>query len=91
MARRVPESPEYDYEDNEVGHPHELSKQERAERVLLIATLLISASIIICMSLLVVLLVLLDPIDVATSLESEGYVDIAGALRDAAAAMKGGS
>lgn len=91
MERRVYEAPEYDYEDNEFYHPHELSKKEKAERMLLIATILISALIIICMSALVVLLVILDPYEVASSLEQEGFVDIAGLLREAAEIMRGGS
>jgi hypothetical protein len=57
--------------------------------MLLVATLLIAALIIICMSLLVVVLVVLDPYEVASSLEAEGYVDIAGLLREAANIMAG--
>ncbi|MBQ8806163.1 MAG: hypothetical protein IJZ68_06725 [Bacteroidaceae bacterium] len=89
MERRVYEAQEYDFDDNEFYHPHELSKKEKAERTLLIATILIAALIIICMSFLVVVLVILDPYEVATALESEGYVDIAGLLREAADIMAG--
>ena len=89
MERRVYEVQEYDFEDNELNPPHELSKKEKAERTLLIATILVSALIIFSMSFLVVLLAILDPYEVATTLESEGYVDIAGLLREAADALAG--
>lgn len=89
MERRVYDAQEYDFEDDEFYLPHELSKKEKAERMLLVATLLIAALIIICMSLLVVVLVILDPYEVASSLEQEGYVDIAGLLRQAAEIMSG--
>jgi uncharacterized protein YqhQ len=89
MKRNVYQAQEYDFEENELNHPHELSKKEKAERTLLIATILVSALIIFSMSALVVLLAILDPYEVATALESEGYVDIAGLLREAADALAG--
>lgn len=88
MERRVYEHMEYDYEDEEQLHPHQLSKKEKAERALLVATILISALIIVSMSFLVVLLVVLDPYEVATVLESEGHVNVAEILREAADALK---
>lgn len=89
MKTNVYQAQEYDFEENKPNHPHELSKKEKAERTLLIATILVSALIIFSMSALVVLLAILDPYEVATALESEGYVDIAGLLREAADALSG--
>lgn len=90
MDNHFKEVQEYDFGDNELYHPHELTKKEKAERAMLIATILLSALIIVCTSLLVVVLVILDPNDVAATLEQEGAVNLAELMKEVANALSGG-
>lgn len=90
MDDRFEEVQEYDFGDNEFYHPHELTKKEKAERAMLIATILLSALIIFCTSILVIVLVILDPNDVAATLEQEGAVNLAELMKEVANALSGG-
>lgn len=90
MEDHFKEVQEYDFRDNELYHPHELTRKEKAERAMLIGTLLLSALIVFCTSILVVILVLLDPNEVAATLEQEGAVNLAELMKEVAKALSGG-
>ncbi len=78
----------YGYLEGEYTRADTLTKKQRAERRLLIATIIIAMLIIMAFSFIIIVLFILDPIQVADVMESHGLVDVAGILREAAEVLE---
>lgn len=84
-----PEIEEYDEFAEEVKRADTLTRQQRRERRLLTATILLATFIILAVVGIITVLFILDPIEVADVMESKGAVDIAEILRQAAEVLNG--
>lgn len=74
----------------EISRADTLSKKARRERIMVIVTILLALFIILSMIGILVIILMLEPEEVAETLEKEGMINIAEILAKAAQAMNGG-